>query len=126
MQNSTQFQEDVEPSMRQSEPTVETKDASSKRTRTWRERALAPDEIFQGADEVGRSGWFLRFAVTGMYPRRIGPFDSYEDALAVHESLVDELITAFIDAENDLECWQACFVEEVPRLVAPSPLTSHS
>lgn len=123
MQNSTKIQEDVEPLTRQSESTVETNDASSKRTRTWRERALAPDEIFLGTDEVGRSGWFLRFAATGMYPRRIGPFDSYEDALAVHESLVDELITAFINAENDLERWQACFVEEVPRLVATSSAT---
>ena len=123
MRNSTKIQEDVEPLTRQSESTVETNDASRKRTRTWRERALAPDEIFRGTDEVGRSGWFLRFAVTGMYPRRFGPYDSYEDALAVHESLVDELITAFIDAENHLECWQACFVEGDSRLVATSSVT---
>lgn len=40
----------------------------------YRERALSQEWLFHGKDEVGREGWFVRIEVTGMYPRRVGPF----------------------------------------------------
>ncbi len=39
--------------------------------RIWRERTLTEEEVFHGTDEAGRTGWFLRLSVTGLYPRRL-------------------------------------------------------
>jgi hypothetical protein len=41
--------------------------------RTWRELPVTEDMLFRGTDERGRSGWFVRLTVGGMFPRRVGP-----------------------------------------------------
>lgn len=57
---------------------IVTKDEPNQRRRktaakAWRERVLTEDELFEGTDDVGHSGWwFLRLNFTGMYPRRLG------------------------------------------------------
>jgi hypothetical protein len=87
--------------------------------RTWRERALSEEELFQGTDEAGRTGWFLRLTLTGMYPRRIGPYDSKEEALAVSEAVIAEFVMdSMTDILNDVERGQVCILEGVPRLAA--------
>ena len=38
-----------------------------------RERPISEEWLFQGKDELGREGWFLRIEVTGLWPRRVWP-----------------------------------------------------
>ena len=47
----------------------------------YRECALSDQSIFYAAEEVDCQGWFLRIQVTGMYPRRCGPFSTRKDAV---------------------------------------------
>lgn len=87
--------------------------------RIWRERALTEEELFHGTDGAGRTGWFLRLTLPGLYPRRIGPYASQEDASAVHEAVLHEFeLDTMTDLLNDLEDGQACVTEGVPRLTA--------
>lgn len=87
--------------------------------KVWRERALMEEELFEGTDEVGRSGWFLRLSLTGLYARRVGPYSSQEKALEVLEAIVAEFtLDTLIDVENAMERDQECVVEGVPRLAA--------
>jgi hypothetical protein len=103
---------------------IVTTDTPKQKTRktdpkVWRERALTEEELFEGTDEVGRSGWFLRVSLTGMYPRRIGPYPSKEKALEVLEGIVAEFaLDTMIDIQNAMERDQECVVEGVPRLAA--------
>lgn len=38
----------------------------------FRECPISEEWLFQGTDEVGREGWFLRLTISGLYPRRVG------------------------------------------------------
>ena len=97
-------------------PRSKTRKADS---RVWRERALLEEELFHGTDEAGRTGWFLRLTLTGMYPRRIGPYDSKEDALAVSEAVMAEFVLdTMTDIFNGLERGQVCVTEGIPHLAA--------
>lgn len=85
----------------------------------YRERAVSEDWLFHGKDEVGREGWFVRIEVTGMYPRRYGPFAAQEDACEFLEDFLHVLVEPFDDLERDLDRpEQTCVMEGVPRLVA--------
>lgn len=87
--------------------------------RIWRERPCSADELFYGTDEAGRTGWFLRLSVTGMYPRRIGPYPSQEEALAVLDAVAAEFVMdSLTDLLNDLTDDQVCIQEGVPYLAA--------
>lgn len=89
--------------------------------RIWRERPCTSEEVFHGVDEAGRTGWFLRLSVTGMYPRRIGPYNSQEEALAVVDAVAAEFVMdSMTDILNDLEDGQVCVQEGVPYLPATS------
>ena len=57
-------------------------------TQQWNERPLSPRELFCGQDETGRRGWFLRLEITGLYPRRVGPFPTRTDALECVETFL--------------------------------------
>ncbi len=90
--------------------------------RVWRERILTEEELFHGEDEAGRMGWFLRLSVTGLYPRRIGPYHTKEEALAVLEAVAGEFVLGTMtDILNDLERHQVCVQEGVPPLPATAP-----
>ena len=71
-------------------------------------------------DELGREGWFLRIEVTGMWPRRCGPFRTQAAACEFLEYVLgNELLEAFCNIENEIHGpEQACVVEGVPRLEA--------
>ena len=90
------------------------------RTKIWRERALAEDELFEGINEVGESGWFLRLNISGLYARRIGPFSTREEALVFAENFLYEVVLGpMIDEiDNNMQDNQVCVVEGVPRLAA--------
>jgi hypothetical protein len=88
--------------------------------RTWRERPITDDLIFRGTDECGRSGWFLRLTVSGLYPRRVGPYRTKDHALEVLEEFIARVeVEALCDIDNDKTVQQACVVEGVPLLAAP-------
>ena len=85
--------------------------------RTWRERHVSDRWLFRAQDDAGRRGWFLRFEVTGLYPRRVGPFPTRTDALKCVETLLAEItLGAMLDLHNELASEQACVTEEIPRL----------
>jgi hypothetical protein len=85
--------------------------------RIWRECPVPESSLFEGQDEVGRRGWFLRLETTGLHPRRIGPFAAKDEALAVLERVL-EVVTEKTDCEviNDLKESQVCIVESIPQL----------
>ncbi len=90
--------------------------------RVWRERTLSEEELFHGTDEAGRTGWFLRLSVTGLYPRRIGPYHTKEDALAVLEDVAYQFVVEIMtDIQSDLDSHQLCIQEGVPPLTATMP-----
>lgn len=90
--------------------------------RVWRERILTEEELFHGEDEAGRMGWFLRLSVTGLYPRRIGPYHTREEALAVLDAVAGEFVLGTMtDILNNLESHQVCVQEGVPLLTATVP-----
>ena len=87
--------------------------------RVWRERILTEEELFHGTDEAGRTGWFLRLSVTGLYPRRIGPYHTKEEAVAVLEDVAYQFVVEVItNIQNDLESHQVCVQEGVAPLAA--------
>lgn len=54
-----------------------------------------------------------------MYPRRIGPYNSEEEALAVVNAVVAEFrMDSMTDILNDLEDGQVCVQEGIPILAA--------
>ncbi len=86
---------------------------------SYRECEPSEECLFQGRDEVGREGWFLRLEVTGMYTRRCGPFETREEAMEHLESFANDVEEAFTEIGNHLhQPGQVITVEGVPRLVA--------
>jgi hypothetical protein len=85
-----------------------------------RERPLSEDWLFQGKDEVGREGWFLRIEVTGMYPRRCGPFKTQAEACDLLEGFLNgHVLGGFVDIQGEMDHPnQTCIVEGVPHLAA--------
>ncbi|MFY4730243.1 hypothetical protein [Nitrospira sp. BLG_2] len=87
--------------------------------RHYRERAVSDDWLFHGRDEVGREGWFVRIEITGMYPRRYGPFATQEKACALLEDFLHDLVEPFANLDNELDRpEQGCVIEGMPRLAA--------
>lgn len=85
--------------------------------RTWRETPMTTDIIFRGKDACGRSGWFLRLTVSGLYPRRVGPYPTKQAARAVLEEFVAEVqLEQFTNLQNVVTDHQAYIVEGVPAL----------
>ena len=87
----------------------------------FRERPVSEEWLFQGKDELGREGWFLRIEVTGLYPRRCGPFTTQAKACAFLESVLgNEMLDIICNIQNEMSNGpkQACVVEGVARLVA--------
>lgn len=61
------------------------------------ERPIQPHWLIQVKDERGRTVWYVRMEVTGLFPRRYGPFPSKKDALY----FLNEQLDAFLD---QLDC----------------------
>ena len=89
--------------------------------RLWRECPVMDDVIFEATDDCGRAGWFLRLTVSGLYPRRVGPYLTKEQAINVWEAFITEVeLGLFLDLMNELDPTQAYVVEGVPQLVGSS------
>lgn len=90
-----------------------------KPARIWREQPISEDWLFQATDERGCEGWFLRLCITGLYPRRVGPFPSKAVALAVLE---DFILTCdrevLCELQNSMDGNSVYVIESVPTLTA--------
>lgn len=87
--------------------------------RTWREQPISEDWLFQSTDEAGRTGWFLRLSITGLYPRRVGPYRSKADAVdALEEVLYDIETQALCELHNSMGAHRVYVIEGVPTLTA--------
>lgn len=87
------------------------------RGRIWRECPVTEDVLFRGTDEGGRSGWFLRLTVSGLYPRRVGPYRTKADAIeALEEFLSDVYSEPFLNLMNATQDDRVFVVEGVPTL----------
>lgn len=101
--------------------TVESEESKEEPYRYWRERDLTADELFESTNEVGRSGWFFRLEMTGLFPRRLGPFQNRAEALTAYEAFMDDLVTGpLCELENRFYSGDHV-VEGIPRLVRQEP-----
>ena len=88
-------------------------------TQWWIERSPSTRQLFCGQDEAGRRGWFFRVDITGLYPRRVGPFPTRAEALDCFEDLPAEIILEpLLNLQNELAGGpsQRCVIEGVPTL----------
>jgi hypothetical protein len=72
---------------------VKTKDQAPKRKRdriVLIETPPNPD-WFVRTREQGRTVWYLRFRMTGMFPRRFGPFQNRHRALLALDGMIDAM-----------------------------------
>ena len=93
-------------------------------TQQWSERALSPSQLFCGQDETGREGWFFRLDITGLYPRRVGPFSTRAEARECFEDLLGEItLEPLLNLKNDLEGGMRgrYVIEGVPTLTGAEP-----
>jgi hypothetical protein len=92
----------------------------TQKVKVWRERPMTDDLIFRGTDDCGRSGWFLRLTVSGLYPRRVGPYRTKYQALGVLEEFIAQVeVEPLCNLINDMTSRQAYVVEGVPLLPGP-------
>jgi len=97
--------------------TVEPEAEPTGPSRIWREMPITDDIIFRGKDEFGRAGWFVRITVSGLYPRRVGPYPTKKAALGVLEEFIAGVIQEpLCELEGDKTAQQAYVVEGVPAL----------
>jgi hypothetical protein len=84
--------------MRKGLAIVKTEDQKPKRERDRIVRIETPpnSDWFVRTREQGRTVWYLRLRVTGMFPRRFGPFQNRQRALLALDGM--------IDAMTDMNC----------------------
>ncbi len=93
-------------------------------TQQWNERLLSPSQLFCGQDETGREGWFFRLDITGLYPRRVGPFSTRVEALnCLNELLAEIILEPLLALQNQLAggANRRYIVEGVPTLTGAEP-----
>ena len=84
---------------------------------SWRELPVTDDMLFRGTDERGRSGWFCRLTVGGMFPRRVGPYRTKSEASEVLEVFIEQIrLELFLNLLNDMTGHQVCVVEGLSTL----------
>lgn len=87
--------------------------------RIWREQPISGEWLFWSADERGCEGWFLRLSVTGLYPRRVGPFRSKAAAVATLESFINMVeVEVLCDLQNAMDGDTVYVIEGIPTLRA--------
>ena len=98
----------------------EVQDMKPVRVKIWRECPLTEDVIFKATDECGRSGWFLRLTISGLYPRRVGPYRTKEQAIEILEEFIADVeVNVLCELENDVNVKQAYVIEWIPMLNGP-------
>jgi hypothetical protein len=116
MQNGVPVVEEQQAQHDHSVPEVE---SSAEGVQAFHERELSEASLFYATDERGCESWFVRLAVAGLFPRRVGPFVTKEQAVALFEDFLGEIVMGpLLDVENDMRGEQVCLVEGVPHLAA--------
>ncbi len=63
------------------------------------ERKPQPDWFASARNEHGKRQVFLRFQMTGLYPRRFGPFQTKREALLFLDDMLNQVQDAFGEGE---------------------------
>ncbi len=60
-----------------------------------------PDWVDETKDEEGHTIYYMNVRITGLWPRRYGPFESYQAALLflLHDTL-DRVLDTLLEVEN--------------------------
>ena len=75
------------------------------------ERKPQPDWFASARNEHGKRQVFLRFQMTGLYPRRFGPFQTKREALLFLDDLLNQAQDVF--SEDDIKGNHArCIMED--------------
>jgi len=89
----------------------------ARRGKIWRECPVTEEILFKGTDEGGRSGWFLRLTVSGLYPRRVGPYRTKALAIDAFEDFVADVSSEpLLNLLNATQDDRVFMVEGVPTL----------
>ena len=59
-----------------------------------------PDWVTEAKDEDGQSIYYTNIKVTGLWPQRYGPFESYHAALLFLDDGLDQILEAIMECEN--------------------------
>lgn len=66
--------------------------SKKKRERIGNVETTPNPDWFVSTREQGRTVWYLRFRVTGMFPRRFGPFASRHKALLALDAMLGSMV----------------------------------
>ena len=59
-----------------------------------------PDWVDESQDEEGRPIYYMNVRITGLWPRRYGPFESHHAALLFLEDALDPVLDTLLEVEN--------------------------
>ena len=59
-----------------------------------------PDWVIEDKDEDGQSIYYTNIKVTGLWPRRYGPFESHQAAALVLDDGLNLILDALLECEN--------------------------
>lgn len=76
------------------------------------ERAPAPSWFVRATNDFGTEELFLRLNITGLYPRRYGPFDSETAAADFLNRFLATLSRPLCDLLNELDNGQRAIIED--------------
>ena len=76
------------------------KKTSERRRILYIETRPQPDWVIEDKDEDGQSIYYTNIKVTGLWPQRYGPFESYQAALLFLDDWLNEILEALIECEN--------------------------
>ena len=77
---------------------VKTSDSNAKKV-VLVERKPQPDWFATARNEHGKRQVFLRFQMTGLYPRRFGPFQTKREALLFLDDVLNQAQDVFCESE---------------------------
>lgn len=83
------------------EPTTEP--SNKKRERLVNIETPPKPEWFVRTREQGRTVWYLRLRLTGMFPRRYGPFRNRHRALLALDGMLDAMLDVTAECQNAAE-----------------------
>ncbi len=59
-----------------------------------------PDWVDESQDEEGHPIYYTNVRITGLWPRRYGPFESYQAALLFLDDTLDRVLDTLLEVEN--------------------------
>ncbi len=59
-----------------------------------------PDWVIEDKDEEGHPIYYMNVRITGLWPRRYGPFESHQAALLFLEDALDRVLDTLLEVEN--------------------------